>query len=171
MCKEINKKEIENNLKNKEVVFNSWANDSLKALKNYIPVFDTLIKDREKDIERLLYEIKILKNEKSNRIIKIEELEKQEIKTIIEIQEHKKPSQYGEYSLYLTIKNVSSETNETINVIKNEKLNFKQRVSERDLVLMRWIQYNKVEEIYTNVNINKFIKNNSLDWIKVIETK
>lgn len=165
---EIDKKKIEEDLKIKERVFRIWANDSLQSMKNFLPGFDDCIEDRKIEVEKLLYEIEILNKEKEQQIEKIKLLQGEESKIIINISEFKKTSKYGKYELYLSLKKVTEQSNSQIDSICNFKLDFKERVSVRNEILLKWIENNDVKEIYTNMNIDKFIKQNKLNNLKVI---
>lgn len=168
MRKEIDKTEIERNLKNNLFILNNFEDDSLKFIKKYLNEFDTKISERELKVKEILYEIEFLKIEKEKRIEKINELEKEGYKLIVKVYESKKQYKFDSYELFVSLREVTKSSNFLVGTIECDKLSFQERVTIRDSYLLRWINDNNVEEIHTNIDLSKFIKKNNLENIKVI---
>lgn len=164
----INKESVKRNLERKERVFQRWATETLQSLEVYQEEFDEIISSRKETIDILLYEIELLEQEKKRRKDLINSMKSEERKIIVEITEVKKKYASDTYSLYLSLKTVT-ETNKVIEKMENEKLNFSERISVRNSILTKWLCEYDVSEIYTNVNIDKFIKEGSWHSVKVFK--
>lgn len=150
----------------------------LEGLEKYNPYLDDLIDVRKEKIEKMLNEIELLRNEveaikeiKIDREKEILRLKNEDTKFIIEITENKKVRNYNSpkgycYKLYITLKEVTLN-NEPIKDVSSYALSFSERVKERNYRVLQWIQNYNIKEIYTNVNIDKFIKENKLNEILI----
>ena len=152
---------------------------SLNDLELYERLVSDLINYNEKDIKKLLDKIEVLKIEIDTlkeievmRLNKIDRLRNESKKLIITIKEDKNVRDIWSakgycYKLYICLKEVT-QGNELIQDILNYELSFSERVSVRNLHLLNLIHDYNVKEIHTNVNIDKFIKENKLNDITVI---
>ncbi|WP_415286092.1 hypothetical protein [Clostridium perfringens] len=171
LSKEEAKRIIEENIKcdvrQKECFFNEWSTNTLPAFKKSVDNINNKINVKKIELEALISEIAFLETELNDRVEKITKYEEEDVKTIICISEHKKVSNYGEYALYISLKNVTSKSNFDIEILEREKLSFNQRVTYRNQKILDWIKTNNVQEIHTNIDLSSFIIKNKLTNLKV----
>ena len=172
----LDKLQVKESLLNRHSYLITSSLESLEENNRFIP---NLIKEREKEIDELLntidrlkMEIDILKEIQIYRSNEIERLKNEDKKMIITINEDKKVRDIWSskgycYKLYIELEEVTLN-NEPIRTIIYYELSFAERVSVRNNHLLSLINEYDVKEIHTNVNIDKFIKENKLNNIIVI---
>lgn len=140
---------------------------SLEKIENNIAEIDKQIRRYEEEINKWIYKIGILREEKENKIKEAEKIKSKNTKIAIYINEKPKKGEYSNYKLYLSVKKITEDGKDIISVLRESNLGFSQRVTIRNEYLLEWVNEYDIAEINTNVDIFKFIKENKLDNIKI----
>lgn len=167
----INKNEVIENLKrNESIMYDEFYTCSLEGLERYsIPYMNQAINERKEEIELLLIEIEALNQEKEKRENLIKDLKSRETKTIINIIEKPKKDKFDYYALKLELIVITNDSEEfLIKNISSFDLGFGERISKRNSILLDWIKINKIDEVRSNVNIDKFLMENKIENINII---
>jgi hypothetical protein len=142
--------------------------EELKDESKYTVVSE--LKSKRLKIEKLLLEIEILEEEEKKIDTKINELESSETKNVIEIKEVPKQSKNTCYYLYIKLLKVDKNTNKIISIIDDRILDFKERGKFKDELITGYISNNNIQEIWSNMWLDKLEKTNILEGINVINS-